>query len=208
MSNYNPNLHKRKSTRLKGYDYSKEGNYFLTICCQDKECLFGDVVNGKMILNNIGEVVNECWLKIPNHFPKVKLKEYVIMPNHIHGIIELINDEKSVSNNTAVENLRVINLKAENEQLLNFIPIKNSIIQNNFQKCTPRSIGSIIKGFKIGVTKWIRDKNNFEPILIESIWQRNYHEHIIRDNREYEKIVKYIINNPSKWEIDKLHVKK
>jgi len=208
MSNYNPNLHKRKSTRLKGYDYSKEGNYFLTICCQDKECLFGDVVNGKMILNNIGEVVNECWLKIPNHFPKVKLKEYVIMPNHIHGIIELINDEKSVSNNTAVENLRVINLKAENEQLLNFIPIKNSIIQNNFQKCTPRSIGSIIKGFKIGVTKWIRDKNNFEPILIESVWQRNYHEHIIRDNREYEKIVKYIINNPSKWEIDKLHVKK
>jgi len=208
MSNYNPNLHKRQSTRLKGYDYSKEGNYFLTICCQDKECLFGDVVNGKMILNNIGEVVNECWLKIPNHFPKVKLKEYVIMPNHIHGIIELINDEKSVSNNTAVENLRVINLKAENEQLLNFIPIKNSIIQNNFQKCTPRSIGSIIKGFKIGVTKWIRDKNNFEPILIESVWQRNYHEHIIRDNREYEKIVKYIINNPSKWEIDKLHVKK
>jgi REP element-mobilizing transposase RayT len=208
MSNYNPNLHKRQSTRLKGYDYSKEGNYFLTICCQDKECLFGDVVNGKMILNNIGEVVNECWLKIPNHFPKVKLKEYVIMPNHIHGIIELINDEKSVSNNTAVENLRVINLKAENEQLLNSIPIKNSIIQNNFQKCTPRSIGSIIKGFKIGVTKWIRDKNNFEPILIESIWQRNYHEHIIRDNREYEKIVKYIINNPSKWEIDKLHVKK
>jgi len=208
MSNYIPNLHKRQSTRLKGYDYSKEGNYFLTICCQDKECLFGDVVNGKMILNNIGEVVNECWLKIPNHFPKVKLKEYVIMPNHIHGIIELINDEKSVSNNTAVENLRVINLKAENEQLLNFIPIKNSIIQNNFQKCTPRSIGSIIKGFKIGVTKWIRDKNNFEPILIESVWQRNYHEHIIRDNREYEKIVKYIINNPSKWEIDKLHVKK
>jgi hypothetical protein len=208
MSNYNPNLHKRQSTRLKGYDYSKEGNYFLTICCQDKECLFGDVVNGKMILNNIGEVVNECWLKIPNHFPKVKLKEYVIMPNHIHGIIELINDEKSVSNNTAVENLRVINLKAENEQLLNSIPIKNSIIQNNFQKCTPRSIGSIIKGFKIGVTKWIRDKNNFEPILIESVWQRNYHEHIIRDNREYEKIVKYIINNPSKWEIDKLHVKK
>jgi REP element-mobilizing transposase RayT len=208
MSNYNPNLHKRQSTRLKGYDYSKEGNYFLTICCQDKECLFGDVVNGKMILNNIGEVVNECWLKIPNHFPKVKLKEYVIMPNHIHGIIELINDEKSVSNNTAVENLRVINLKAENEQLLNSIPIKNSIIQNNFQKCTPRSIGSIIKGFKIGVTKWIRDKNNFEPILIESVWQRNYHEHIIRDNREYGKIVKYIINNPSKWEIDKLHVKK
>ena len=84
---YNPNIHHRKSIRLKGYDYTQAGLYFITICCQNRECLFGNIINGEMILNDAGNIANECWLAIPNHFPNVVLHEFVIMPNHIHGII-------------------------------------------------------------------------------------------------------------------------
>lgn len=86
---YNPQRHHRKSIRLKGYDYAQAGLYFITICCQNRECLFGNIINGEMILNDAGNIANECWLAIPNHFPNVVLHEFVIMPNHIHGIIEL-----------------------------------------------------------------------------------------------------------------------
>jgi len=85
---YNPKIHNRRSIRLKGYDYSQAGLYFITICCQDNVCLFGTIKNGAMILNSGGQMAKKCWTEIPNHFPNVILHEYVIMPNHVHGIIE------------------------------------------------------------------------------------------------------------------------
>lgn len=88
---YNPTTHNRRSIRLKGYDYSQEGWYFLTICTHNKQHLFGEIENYKMILNDVGKIVNTCWLEIPEHFPNVTLHEFVIMPNHIHGIIEITN---------------------------------------------------------------------------------------------------------------------
>ena len=97
MNTNNPNtgnrkgLPKRKSIRLKGYDYSQAGLYFITICCKDRALLFGAVIDGEMVLNDAGKIANACWLDIPNHFPNSILHEYVIMPNHIHGIIELIS---------------------------------------------------------------------------------------------------------------------
>jgi hypothetical protein len=96
---YNPNLHHRRSIRLKGYDYSQEGLYFVTICCQNKECLFGKIVDNEMILNNSGEIANDCWQQISKHFPNVILHEYVIMPNHFHGIIQIVG-----ANNHSPEN--------------------------------------------------------------------------------------------------------
>src|ERR1035437_1338664 len=86
---YNPKIHHRRSIRLKGYDYSQEGMYFITICVQDRECLFGEIVQQIMILNDAGKIAEQCWLSIPEHFPNAILHEYVVMPNHIHGIIEL-----------------------------------------------------------------------------------------------------------------------
>lgn len=86
---YNPNVHHRRSIRLQGYDYSQAGLYFITICCQGRECLFGDIIDGKINLNDAGKISNECWLAIPHHFPNAFLHEYLIMPNHVHGIIEL-----------------------------------------------------------------------------------------------------------------------
>src|SRR5450759_421613 len=90
MNKYNPNIHHRKSIRLKGYDYSQAGLYFITICCEDRECLFGDIIDGKMNLNDAGIMVKNEWLKIPDRFPYVKLHQYVIMPNHFHAIMEIV----------------------------------------------------------------------------------------------------------------------
>ncbi len=86
---YNPKIHHRRSIRLKGYDYSQEGLYFITICCKDRVCLFGDVVNRKMVMNDAGKMVENEWLKLPNRFGNIALHEYVVMPNHFHAILEI-----------------------------------------------------------------------------------------------------------------------
>ena len=193
---YNPKIHHRKSIRLKGYDYSREGLYFITICVHQRQCLFGEIVGvenfqpenfqplqQEMILNKAGTIANECWLEIPTHFPKAVLHEHIVMPNHVHGIIELTQDG-----------------------------IANELNRNEFQKMIPRSIGSIVKGFKIGVTKWFRNNagivgaENFLLLPPEKIWQRNFHEHIIRDEKSYQRISEYIINNPKNWKQDKFYI--
>lgn len=168
---YNPNKHHRKSIRLKGFDYAKANLFFITINCDKRAHYFGKIENQKMILNEAGMIANHCWLEIPLHFPNVILHEYMIMPNHIHGIIEITENNHS-------------------EDQLNYPPR-----QNAYQKIIPNSIGSIVKGFKIGVTKWFRINTN-----IETVWQKNYYEHIIRNEQAYENISKYIINNPMNWE--------
>ncbi|MFJ1261191.1 transposase [Capnocytophaga canis] len=90
MKKYNPDKHKRRSIRLKGYDYSREGLYFITICCQNRAHYFGEIINEEMQLNEIGEIAQKCWRDIPNHFKNVLLHTFVVMPNHIHGIIEIV----------------------------------------------------------------------------------------------------------------------
>ena len=171
--------HHRRSIRLQGYDYSGEGLYFITICTQNRLCLFGDVVNHKMILNNAWQVAHNCWLEIPKHFPHVVLHEFVIMPNHVHGIIELKN-----IGNVCVEchANQPPGVGAEN-----FLPLPPPLPQttiqprHQFQKMIPRSIASMVKGYKIGVTKWFR--NNVPEYVTPQtpVWQRNYYEHIIRN---------------------------
>jgi REP element-mobilizing transposase RayT len=160
---YNPNIHHRRSIRLQGYDYSQAGLYFVTICCWNKICRFGKIKNGEMILNDWGMIAQQCWLEIPRHFPHAILHEYIVMPNHIHGIIELWG---------------TVGAK-------NLSPLHG----------TSRTIGSIIRGFKIGVTKQ----------LGFSIWQRNYYEHIIRNEQSYRNISDYIILNPERWQDDKFY---
>lgn len=200
MNNYNPNIHHRKSIRLRGYDYSKAGLYFITICTADRKCLFGKIVpvgvqnfeplRQKMVLNDSGEIANCCWLQIPEHFPDVFLHEHIVMPNHIHGIIELTKSPVGVEN---FQPLQSLNDSAKIAGVQNFEPRR----RNEYQKIIPHSIGSIVRGFKIGVTKWFRNNTN-----IENIWQRNYYEHIIRNEHSYDQIADYIIENPNNWEND------
>lgn len=177
---YNPEIHHRRSIRLYGYDYSQPGAYFITLCTHNRECLFGNIMDGKMVLNDVGKIAHQCWLEIPIHYPNVQLDEFIIMPNHIHGIL-IINDDV-VQNIVGVQNIEPL--------------------QNKFQKIIPRSIGSIIRGYKIGVTKWFRQNTD-----IYMIWQRNYYEHIIRNEIELNKIRKYILNNPINWELDEHYSK-
>ena len=200
MKNHNPNIHHRKSIHLRGYDYSKAGLYFITICTLDRKCLFGKIVHigdenfqslprQEMILDDAGRITNECWLQIPKHFPDVFLHEHIVMPNQIHGIVELRKSPVGVQN---FEPLQSINNSVITAGVENFQPHRNE-----FQKIIPHSIGSIVRGFKIGVTKWIRNNT-----VIENIWQRNYYEHIIRNENSYEQIADYIMNNPNNWEND------
>lgn len=207
MNNYNPNIHHRRSIRMKGYDYSREGLYFITVNTEGRICLFGEI-DQEMILNDAGKIANECWMDIPKHFPNAVLHEHIVMPNHIHGIIELI---ENVSTYVGAENF--LPLQSPNESLS--IDVGNiQTRRNEFQKMIPHSIGSIVKGFKIGVTKWFRNNSvgveNFQPKNFRNpnfqsqwqIWQRNYYEHVIRNEQSYQRITNYIINNPKNWKQD------
>jgi putative transposase len=214
---YNPSVHHRKSIRLKGYDYSQEGLYFITICTHNRECWFGDIIDKEIILNDAGKIAEECWGKIPEHFPNAVLHEHVVMPNHVHGIIELTNrapvgvrNFEALPNNfeplpPRTENPRV--QPGDNAGVQDFEPLPARMEpwhkispQNEFQKIIPRSIGSIIRGYKIGVTKFFRDNTD-----VYTVWQRNFHEHIITNEQSYWNISEYIINNPRVWEDDKFY---
>ncbi|MCG8607680.1 hypothetical protein MJD09_22185 [bacterium] len=140
-------------------------------------CLFGEIVNKEVHLSQGGKIVDECWRNIPAHYPHVFLDEYIIMPNHIHGVIFISDDEVGVQN---------------------FEPLQSvDHPTNKFQQIIPRSLDSIVRGFKIGATKWFRQSTD-----IRVVWQRNYHDRIIRDEDELNRIREYIIYNPVKWDDD------
>jgi putative transposase len=170
---YDPDPHHRRNLRLSGYDYRQPGVYFVTICTQDRLCLFGDVVDGEMRMNDAGRVVEQCWNEIPAHFPHVELDEFVIMPNHVHGILVI----------------------AEDVGAKNFSPLPPN---EQTPRGTSKTIGSVIRGFKIGVTKWFRQNTD-----IHIVWQRNYYEHVIRNEEAVIRIREYIANNPRQWELDR-----
>ena len=170
---YNPDLHHRRSIRLKDYDYSQAGAYFVTICTHDKECLFGDIVCGEMQLNTYGQVAQNEWIKTTDIRPNVKLDYYIVMPNHFHGILTI--------------NERI------GRGVLQYAPT------NNILRSPSQTIGAIVRGFKSAVTKSINVIRNTSGV---PIWQRNYYEHIIRNETELNKIREYIINNPLNWESD------
>jgi len=207
---------KRKSIRLKGYDYSSEGLYFITICCDQMIPLFGEIENGSMQLNDLGIIAEKCWLEIPEHFPEVYLHEFIIMPNHIHGIIEItVRANQHSPNNDIINNLP-IDIELTNQhspdemneitefpvdidspkEIDGMTEIKANI--DSPLRSPSKTIGSIIRGYKIGVTKWARQNTD-----VKNVWQRNYYERIIRDEQSYSQITEYIKNNPAKWEVDK-----
>lgn len=171
-------MRNRKPNRLKYYDYSQAGWYYVTICTQNHQHHFGIIKNEKMMLNEFGGIVVEFWDEIPKHFPNVELDEFVIMPNHIHGII--------IINNVGIDNHRSNNNIHREE---NFLPLHKTRLSN------------VIKGFKIGVTKWCKN-NNYSDFK----WQRSFYDRIIRNEKELYNIRKYINQNPLKWSLEKDNV--
>jgi len=197
MDKYNPHIHNRKSIRLQGYDYSQAGLYFITICCQNRVCLFGEIDNGEMVLNDAGKHAQQCWLEIPKHFPNTTLHEYITMPNHIHGIIEIVGANNYSPNGDSHNN------HSPNDDSPNGTKTR----ANNYSplRGTTKTIGSVVRGYKIGVTKWFRENNQNQFPIGTSIWQRNYWEHIVRNENECQRIAQYIIDNPKKCDMDKLN---
>lgn len=200
----------RRTTRLKGYDYSKPGIYYVTICTKNLEFLFGEIVRGVMYPSAGGLFVIQCWNDIPKHYQRVKLYEFTLMPNHIHGILEITDSEENVvekegNNNVAkVEGFgRAQDIEPlPNPQLLGIYQSKyhKTRRKNEFQHIIPGSLGSIIRGFEIGVTKWFRQNTN-----VTDVWHRNYYESIIRTEKSYYRITKYIRNNQRNWTRDKFN---
>ncbi|HSW88307.1 MAG TPA: transposase [Candidatus Saccharimonadales bacterium] len=168
------------STRLKGYDYSQNGIYFITICTKNREPYFGEIISGNMYVTEIGKIVQKFWMEIPQHFPFVTLDKFVVMPNHIHGIL-MINKDKPFG----VETQHIASLR-EGEYINKFQP-------------QSMNISSIIRGYKAGVKTWTV-KNN-----IDFAWQPRFHDRIIRDERELHTVQEYIKNNPKNWEKDELY---
>ena len=169
---YNPEIHHRHSIRLKEYDYTQSGAYFITICTYNREFLFGNIIDGTMRLNEFGLLVESEWLKTAEIRGNVSLDEYVVMPNHIHGII-------------------IINRRGMGHRA----PTKES-----FGKPLPGSIPTIIRSFESTVTKQI---NKIRRTPGSPIWQRNYYEHVIRDEEELGAIRRYINENPLNWDLDR-----
>ena len=183
MKQYNPDIYHRHSIRLKGYDYSQEGLYFITICTQNHKHLFGEIKNvphigtvgagsacpesniniPQMILNPYGEIIQQCYWDLEHKYPNIECCEYVIMPNHFHAIIKIDRDA--------------------------------------FGAGEPRpyvvTLGHIVGYFKYQSTKMIN-------LHGQKLWQRNYYEHIIRDEKAYHNISNYILNNPAQWAYDRL----
>ena len=174
---YNSEKHHRRSIRLKGYDYSLAGTYFVTICVKERKCVFGDVQNSNVVLSPIGEIVYQCWNEIPNNFNSVKLYVFIVMPNHLHGIVVMTNACRGVQLNALTRNA-----------------------SNFYGLISPKqkTLSVIIRTFKAAVTTLCR-KNNYHFFEL----QRNYYEHIVRNEDELNRIREYIINNPLQWQFDK-----
>jgi REP-associated tyrosine transposase len=186
----------RQSIRLRGYDYSQSGAYFVTICTQNKKCFFGNMVNDKMVLNDAGQMVNIIWNELPINYQGVNIDEFQIMPNHVHGIIVLDNGQ---ARGPAPTN-------GQPRGCDNGQPQK-------FDKGQPRgvaptaglSLPDVVHRFKSLTTARYRHgvKQKQWPPFPGKLWQRNYYEHIVRDENELNDIRRYIMDNPKKWDLDR-----
>jgi putative transposase len=179
--NLNPHAHHRHSLRLIGYDYSQAGAYFVTICTQGKKCLFGEIIDGEMRLSESGQGARLEWLKTAVLRPDTALDEFSIMPNHIHGIIILrgMGIEGPVCRGTA---------RCAQEPMI-----------NNFGQLLNNSIPAIVRAYKSAVTKLVNELRGTSGV---PVWQRNYYEHIIRNEEDLNNVRQYIEYNPAKWAED------
>jgi putative transposase len=193
---YNPEIHHRRSIRLKGYDYSRSGAYFITICTRNRECLFGEIENREMRLNEFGDIVQTCWKWLGHQYEYVGIDQFVVMPNHVHGILILNHGDQHVG---AVREPPLQQPPLQQPPLQQ-PPLRSSQSGQSALPVKPRkSIGRLIGAYKTVSSKQI---NQIRGTPGMPVWQRNYYEHIIRDDQDYKCIAEYIMNNPLKWEMD------
>jgi putative transposase len=194
-------IRKRKLNRLKYFDYSNEGYYYITICTKNRDDFFGKIENEKMILNDYGNIANKIWNEIRNHFPNCLIDEYIIMPNHIHGILIIDHtvgnaNLRSQQNNDNVGNNDRCSLQ-NNDNIGNndrcSLPTNNNKKNRNMEL-----IPKIISQFKSSTTREIRKK--YDDLNFG--WQKSYYDHLIRNDKSLFNIRQYIILNPLNWDED------
>jgi len=176
---YDPDRHHRQTIRLSAYDYSQVGAYFITLCTYQRETLFGEVVEDDMILNKYGHIVLDEWMETAITRPGILLDEFIVMPNHFHAIVALPDAQGVVGAQSRAPSGTDSALRR-----------------------APKSLGALIAGFKSTVTKQI---NTLRASPGVPVWQRNYYEHVIRDEAGLRRIREYIDNNPTTWALDDEH---
>ena len=253
---YNPKIHKRRSIRLKGYDYSQAGLYFVTICCKNRIHFYGEIINGEMILNDAGKMIAKWYYELENKFPDIKCHEMIIMPNHMHFIIEnlgiiknvradlrvcptesnkhnpilgehnpilgernpilgkhnpiLGEQESNLLGNQKSNKLGASQCDKLGNQKSNKLGERNPILGEH-NPILGEHIGSplhaVVQWFKtMSTNEYIRNvKSNNWKRFDGTLWQRNYWEHIIRNENSFQKIADYIKSNPQNWKNDVLH---
>ena len=209
---FDSHKHHRRSIRLKGFDYSQPGVYFITNCIQNRECLLGEIVDNQMVLNEFGKIVDNNWQMIPKHFSQVELDEYIIMPNHMHGVIIIreieipdvgakhFHNENNVNENRSIGTTDLDNGNSPKE---NASPLREGE-QERIHGTNPGSLSAIMQNYSSVTTRII---NRIGKTPGAKFWQRNFFERIVRDEKELNRIRKYIIENPLKWSDDEYNPK-
>ncbi len=212
MSPSEPNHH-RRSIRLKGYDYALPGAYFVTICCANRACLFGEVVDGEMILNPEGQVARREWQRLARRFPLADFFDFVVMPNHVHGIIVI----RDVISHTGAEQAQAPGLPqftpapgehngapgtGMQEDLNPTHRLGSPLRLDNRPNVAAGSLGAIVRAYKSASAYRIHAQRGASR---SAVWQRNYYEHIIRNEADWRRIAAYIQANPLGWTEDQLH---
>jgi putative transposase len=191
---YNPTIHHRRSIRLRDYDYSQEGAYFITICVQYMRCIFGHIEQKEMIMNEFGEIAYRQWEQLPERWPHIELGAFQVMPNHFHGII-IVND-------APVSGWAPARGAPAGAQP---VASGNGETDPKTQWATKPTIGQIVGAYKsLVATECLKlAVQKYPGMFLGKVWQRNYWDDIIRDIGAFNRITTYIINNPAKWDEDR-----
>ena len=198
MQNKFKNKYRISSARLQSWDYSNNGAYFITICTQNRNHFFGKIQNQEMHLSEIGKLAEKYWLEIPEHFPFVELGNFVVMPNHFHGI--LIINKINIDSNVETRFIASVNTEGVDDQnktrLIASLPGKMGGFSADNNPMLTDSISKIIR--------WYKGRCSFECRKLDPHfgWQSRFHDHIIRNANAFENIQNYIANNPAKWKED------
>lgn len=188
MSGKFQNKYRKNSIRLQQWDYGWNAAYFITICTHNRICYFGNVTDGQMVLNNIGEIANDVWLQIPDHFPFARLGEHIVMPNHVHGIVVIDKPDDVPPSEARL----IAPLYIGNDIPGGITGYKNPMLHQNVSR----------------IIRWYKGRTTFESrkTMPRFTWQPKYYDHIIRNNQSFQRISAYIVNNPLKWRDDQFRI--
>jgi REP element-mobilizing transposase RayT len=200
---YDPRMHQRRLFRLKGYDYSLPGAYFVTVCTYQRECLLGEIHQGEMLINELGQFVIQVWKDLPDHYPHVILDAFCVMPNHFHGIIILsdiygggeidLGDEGDKGDEGESET------RPYKTQPYEARPYEPTASDSSPPPQKRHGLPEIVRALKSFSARLINQRRDTQGV---PVWQRNYYERIVRNEHELNAIRQYVYENPMKWEMD------